>query len=175
VTQEFFSQRELQMRELKLVPTYIELSWLGDQLRRESKIVVTTNGVFDILHVGHVRYLEQAKALGDVLVLGLNSDESVREIRDPRRPLIPEAERAEVLLALESVDYVFIFGENHPEKFLRAITPHIHVKGGAHPLKTSRSRMIVEELGGEMRALPLFEGRSTTGIIETILKRYLKV
>lgn len=171
-------ERKFKARE-RLILEYVDLLCLAEELRRARKKVVTTNGCFGLLHVGHVRYLAEARALGDVLIVGLNSDRSVRGLKGPGRPLLPEGERAEVLLGLRSVDYVFIFGEDHPEKFLRTVKPQIHVKGGAHPLEGSRSRRVVEELGGVMMSLPLYEARSTTGIIEAIrsgeVKRKLSV
>ncbi len=138
------------------------------RLRREGKRVVFTNGCFDLLHVGHKRYLEQARALGDVLVVGLNSDESVRRLKGAERPLVSETERAEMLLALRSVDYVSVFGEATPEALIRAIRPRIHTKGGDYTADSLPEAAAVHEGGGEVRILPLVPGRSTSRLAERI-------
>ena len=112
------------------VKTREELRSEIDKARRQGKKIVTTNGCFDVLHVGHVRYLQEAKQMGDILIVAINSDESVRAIKGDKRPLVPEDERAEILAALECVDYVMIFPELDPIQFLRELRPDIHVKGG---------------------------------------------
>jgi len=137
-------------------------------LQARGKRVVFTNGCFDLLHVGHVRYLKQARALGDVLVLALNTDRSVRELKGAGRPILPERERAEVLLALESVDYVVLFDEPDPVRTIEVLQPDVLVKGGDWTRDTIMGRDIVEGRGGEVLPLPYIEGRSTTEIIEKI-------
>jgi rfaE bifunctional protein nucleotidyltransferase chain/domain len=140
--------------------------------RAAGKRIVATNGCFDILHVGHVRSLQDAKALGDVLVVGVNSDASVRDNKSTDRPFNPEDERAEVIAALASADYVFIFPERTPFEWISQLRPDIHVKGGgedvqAHPDFAEQKR-IVEEAGGRLMLLPHHEGRSTTTLVEKI-------
>ena len=114
--------------------TINELKDISEKLRNEGKIVITTNGVFDILHIGHIRYLQEAKKLGDTLIVAINSDSSVKKIKDPKRPLNNENDRAEALAALECIDYVAIFDEDDPIIFLKAIKPHIHVKGSDYDM-----------------------------------------
>ena len=142
------------------------------RLRGREKRVVFTNGCFDILHVGHIRYLRKAKKLGDVLVIGLNTDRSVREIKGERRPVVSEKERAEVLSALEFVDYVVLFDEPHPLLLIAALKPHILVKGADWPKNKIIGRDVVENVGGRVVRIPLVPGASSTGVIEKILKVY---
>lgn len=140
--------------------------------RGQGKKIVTTNGCFDVLHVGHIRYLQQAKQQGDILIVAINSDDSVRAIKGDKRPLVPENERAEMLAALECVDYVTIFPELDPIQLLKEIPPDIHVKGGDYRLDQVIEREAVESLGGEVRLLPGAKGKSTSNLIELIVKRY---
>ena len=135
-------------------------------LREGEARVVFTNGCFDILHAGHVRYLAAARALGDVLILGLNSDASVRRLKGETRPVNSEADRAEVVGALKSVDYVVIFGEDTAEDLIAKVQPAVYAKGGDYTLETLPEARIVESYGGEVAFIPLVEGKSTTGIIE---------
>jgi len=137
-------------------------------LRSENKTIVTTNGCFDILHAGHVRYLNQAKALGDALVLCLNADASVKRLKGESRPLNCEADRAEVIAGLSSVDYVVIFEEDTPAEILAAIKPDIHVKGGDYSEGTLLEAAVIKKFGGKIQFIPLVEGKSTTNIIEKI-------
>ena len=145
----------------------------GIRDRHRSKTVVFTNGCFDILHVGHVRSLQVARELGDLLVVGLNSDESVRALKGAGRPFNPEADRAEVLAALESVDYVVVFPEPRVTGLLQEIRPHIYAKGGDY----SRDSLDQEELralhaiGTRIEILPLVPGKSTTNLIHLIHER----
>lgn len=133
--------------------------------------VVFTNGCFDLLHAGHVRYLAQARQLGDLLIVGLNSDESVRSLeKSPERPLVPEAQRAEVMAALAAVDLVVLFAESTPAEVIRAIEPDILVKGGDWPVETIVGAKEVQTRGGEVLSIPLVEGLSTTNLVERILK-----
>ena len=134
-------------------------------LRAAGQRVVFTNGCFDILHAGHVRYLAAARALGDVLILGLNSDASVRRLKGETRPVNSEADRAEVVGALASVDYVVIFGEDTAEELIAKGQPAVYAKGGDYTLETLPEARIVESYGGEVAFIPLVEGKSTTNII----------
>lgn len=142
---------------------------LAEKLRAEGKRIVFTNGVFDILHVGHVRYLQAARALGDVLLVGVNSDASVKRLKGPSRPLNPQDERAELLEALSCVTAVCVFDEDTPHTLIEAVRPHIHAKGGDYKSPEALPETeLVRSLGGEVHILPLVPGRSTTGIIEKI-------
>lgn len=147
-----------------------ELAALGETLRAAGRRIVFTNGCFDLLHVGHLRYLEQARALGDVLVVGLNSDTSVRGLKGPKRPLVPEDERAELLAGLRCVDYVTLFEEPVPHETLAALRPHFHVKGGDYEAEALPETPLVRSLGGEVVIMPLVAGRSTTNVVQKILE-----
>ena len=140
------------------------------QLRAQRKRLVFTNGCFDILHVGHVRYLNEARAMGDKLAVGLNSDESVRKNKGEGRPIVPAPERAEVLAALACVDYVFLFDEPTPERVIDAIVPDVLVKGADWGISEIVGRDTVEKAGGVVKNIPLTEGASTTKIIRKILQ-----
>ncbi|WP_298463721.1 D-glycero-beta-D-manno-heptose 1-phosphate adenylyltransferase [uncultured Mitsuokella sp.] len=130
--------------------------------------IVFTNGCFDILHAGHVRYLEKARSFGDVLVLGLNTDASVRENKGPTRPINHELDRAEVVGALKAVDYVVLFGEKTAETIIAQVKPDVYVKGGDYTLDTLPEAKIVQSYGGEVKFVNMVEGRSTTNIIKKI-------
>lgn len=137
--------------------------------QRRGRKVIFTNGCFDLLHVGHVRYLTQAKLLGDLLVIGVNSDSSVRRLKGPERPVMCEAERMEMLLALKPVDYVFLFDEETPIELIRKIKPDILVKGGDWPVEKIVGADFVQTYGGQVISLPYIEGSSTTNIIEKVI------
>ena len=139
-------------------------------LRKGGQKVVFTNGCFDILHAGHVTYLEAAKAQGDVLVLGLNTDESVRRLKGPERPINHELDRAKVVGALKSVDYVVLFGEQTAEAVIAEVKPDVYVKGGDYTLDTLPEAKIVQSYGGKVAFIDMVEGRSTTNIINKIKK-----
>lgn len=145
-----------------------ELEALSRRLKSEGKRIVTTNGCFDLLHVGHVRILKAARALGDVLILGLNSDQSVRKLKGPTRPITAENDRAEILSSLAAVDYVSIFPEDTPDEFLKHVKPNVHVKGADYKPEHLSETPIVESFGGEVRILELVPGRSTTKIVERL-------
>jgi len=145
-----------------------------EEARAGGKKIVFTNGCFDLLHIGHLRYLEKARALGDILVVGVNSDLSVQRLKGPGRPILPLEERMEILSALECVDYVTSFGESTPLELISLLNPDVLVKGGDWTRETTVGREVVEGSGGEVVILPFVEGNSTTNIIETILKRYAK-
>lgn len=145
-----------------------ELTRRVDALKRDGRRVVFTNGCFDILHPGHVRMLEKARSLGDALIVGINSDSSVQEIKGPQRPLIPEDERAELLAALEAVDFVTVFDEPTPRELIAAILPAVLVKGSDWGPDEIVGREEVEAAGGEVISIPLEVGYSTTKLIERI-------
>jgi len=136
--------------------------------KKEGKKIVFTNGCYDLIHIGHVRCFKEGKTLGDTLIVALNSDRSVRTLKGPPRPIVPQAERAEIIAALECVDFVTIFDQDDPLEIISAIRPDILVKGGDWALNTIVGRDIVESYGGKVIALPLVPGVSTTRIIETI-------
>lgn len=143
-----------------------------EQAKASGKTIVHTNGCFDILHVGHIRYLQDARALGDLLVVGVNSDDSVRRLKGPERPIVPEFERAEVLAALECVDYITIFSEDTPVELIRAIRPDIHVKGGDYRPEDLPESEVVRSVGGRIEVIPLSntasEGYSTSDLVTRI-------
>lgn len=138
------------------------------RLRAAGNRLVFTNGVFDLLHVGHVRYLEQARALGDALLVAINSDRTVRELKGPARPVFDQAERAEILAALRFVDYVTVFDEISPRSLIAELLPDVLVKGGDYQLDQIHGREEVEAAGGKVISLPFVEGASTTTLIEKI-------
>ena len=141
---------------------------LADSIRKQGRRIVTTNGCFDILHWGHIKYLSEARNLGDLLIVGLNSDTSVRDLKGPSRPIYDEGLRLRQLAGLESVDYVVLFEERTPEKFLAAVKPAIHVKGGDYDPAQLPERGGVEAGGGKVIVLPFVPGLSTTGLIERL-------
>ena len=139
-------------------------------LRNDGKTLVFTNGVFDLLHVGHVRYLQRARALGDALVVAINSDLSVRQLKGDSRPVIVEQERAEILAALRQVTYVTIFDDISPRALIAEVLPDVLAKGGDYGLNEIHGREEVEAAGGRVVSLPFIEGASTTAIIERMRK-----
>ena len=141
-------------------------------LKRAGRKIAFTNGCFDLLHIGHVRYLKAARAEGDVLVVAVNSDRSVREIKGPGRPLVPDSERAEVLASLACVDFVTLFDEPDPLVTIRSLMPDVIVKGADWGEDAIVGRDVVEASGGRVVRVPLTEGASTTRIIEKILANY---
>jgi D-beta-D-heptose 7-phosphate kinase/D-beta-D-heptose 1-phosphate adenosyltransferase len=143
-------------------------------LKAKGKRIIFTNGCFDLLHIGHVRYLEEAKSLGDILVVGVNSDASVRGLKGPNRPILPEEERAEILSGFGCVDYVTIFDEPTPFNLISLLLPHVLVKGGDWTKEETVGWETVERTGGEVVILSFVEGASTSHLIETILKRFQK-
>ncbi len=138
-------------------------------VRTKGSRIVFTNGCFDLMHIGHTRYLQAAKALGDLLVVGVNSDESVRSLdKVPDRPIVPEAQRAEVLAALGCVDFVVVFSEPDPKALITAVQPDVLVKGGDWSLDRIIGRDVVEARGGRVQTIPLVPGFSTTALIHRI-------
>jgi len=148
--------------------TLTELSKISNQ-RKSGEKLVFTNGCFDILHVGHTRYLADAKRLGALIVVGLNSDSSTRGLKGPTRPIIHEAERREVLLALKSVDFVCVFDEPTPYELIQILKPDVLVKGGDWPVEKIVGADIVLGYGGQVLSLPFHPGNSTTSIVEKIV------
>jgi len=153
------------------VVTQDEIVKIAEELKNKNKKIVTTNGCFDILHAGHVRYLAQAKALGDILILCLNSDNSVKRLKGPTRPLNNQDDRAEVIAALAAVDYVVVFDEDTPVNILGKIKPSFHAKGGDYTEETLPETPVIKAGGGEVRFISFVEGRSTTNIINKISEK----
>ena len=147
-----------------------ELNNLLNKLREEDKTIVTTNGCFDILHVGHVRYLEKTKSFADVLIVALNSDKSVKSIKGDSRPINNENDRAEVLSGLKSVDYVVLFDEDSPIDLLLEIKPDVYTKGADYTIETLPEAKPIMEAGGRIEFISFVEGKSTTSIIEKMKK-----
>ena len=153
------------------IKTVKELLPLLAILRATGKKIVFTNGCFDLIHTGHTRYLAKAKALGDVLVVAVNSDTSVRGIKGEKRPINAVADRMETLAALESVDFITSFEEADPYRVISELQPDVLVKGGDWPVEKIIGRDVVEARGGKVVNVPYLEGASTTGIIEKIMKQ----
>lgn len=147
-----------------------EARLLRERLDNAGLRLVLTNGCFDILHTGHARYLEQARALGDALLVALNSDASVRALKGPRRPVNPAPDRAELLAALRAVDGVVVFEEERLTRLIEAIRPHVYAKGGDYTLETldPGERQALEQCGADIRILPLVPGKSTTEILRRV-------
>ncbi|HKQ75891.1 MAG TPA: D-glycero-beta-D-manno-heptose 1-phosphate adenylyltransferase [Blastocatellia bacterium] len=143
-----------------------------EHLRRAGRRVVFTNGCFDLIHPGHIKYLQEARRLGDALIVALNSDSSVRELKGEKRPILDQNERASVMAALGCVDYVTIFDEPTPREIVAALSPDVLVKGGDWDVERIVGREEVEAAGGEVLSLPFIEGCSTTDIIKRIVSRY---
>ncbi len=153
------------------IKTVQELQPLLSILRATGKKIVFTNGCFDLIHTGHTRYLAKAKSFGDVLVVAVNSDASVRGIKGSKRPINSEADRMETLAALESVDFVTMFGEPDPHRIISELQPDVLVKGGDWRIDQIIGRDVVEARGGKVVTVPYLEGASTTSIVEKILKQ----
>ncbi len=155
----------------KILP--IDLAYeIVDQLKRTGKRVVFTNGCFDLLHPGHTRYLAAARKLGDVLIVALNSDRSVHALKGPGRPILPENERAEILAALESVNYVTIFDDPTPRAIIALMLPHVLIKGGDWGPTEIVGRAEVEGAGGQVITIPSVPGYSTSSLIQAALKTF---
>ncbi|HWR44307.1 D-glycero-beta-D-manno-heptose 1-phosphate adenylyltransferase [Sporomusa sp.] len=145
-----------------------DISAVAANLKAAGKTVVFTNGCFDILHAGHVRYLNGARAMGDCLIVGLNSDDSVRSLKGPTRPVNSQDDRAEVLAALRAVDYVVIFQEKTAENIVAEVKPDVYAKGGDYSIKDLPESCIVEAYGGRIVLIPEVQGRSSSNIIKKI-------
>lgn len=154
------------------IKTLKQLIRIAKKLKKERKKIVTTNGVFDILHLGHVKYLEVAKRLGNVLIVGVNSNSSVKQIKGDKRPINDEKSRIGVLAGLESVDYAFLFNEKNPIKWVSKIKPDIHAKAGDYKLSHIIEKNAVEKNNGKIVVVKMEEGYSTTKLINRILDIY---
>src|SRR5882762_5256921 len=159
------------MTDQKIVPLE-RLRQRANDLRAAGKEIVATNGCFDLLHVGHVRYLKAARALGDALIVGINSDESVRSLKGANRPVNNQSDRAEIVAALECVDLVAIFPEERATKFLQFAAPDIYVKGGDYKKETlnSEETAVLKEIGAKIEILPLEKGYSTSELLGRLTK-----
>lgn len=153
----------------KKIKTLSQLIPIVEKLKRQNKKIVTTNGVFDILHLGHVKYLEVAKKLGDILIIGINTDKSVKINKGDKRPINDEKSRMGIIAGLESVDYVFSFDEKDPRKWLGKIKPDIHVKAGDYKLSQIIEKGVVEKNNGKVVIAKMKKGYSTTGLINKII------
>jgi D-glycero-beta-D-manno-heptose 1-phosphate adenylyltransferase len=151
-----------------------EVKLLGDRLRREGRVIAFANGCFDLLHVGHIRFLRAAREQGDVLVVGINSDRSVAALKGPGRPLLGQGARAELLAALEFVDYVAIFDDLNAECILRDLRPHVQCKGADYSELTVPEKLVMERLGGSVRIVGDPKSHSTRAILADIKERYHK-
>ena len=139
-----------------------------EEQKKLGKKIVFTNGCFDILHVGHLTYMNEAKRQGDILIVGVNSDESVKRLKGPTRPINSEIDRAEMLSGLKAVDFTVIFAEDTPMEIIDELKPSIHVKGGDYKKEDLPETAVVEKHGGEVRILNFVEGKSTTNIVNKI-------
>ena len=164
--------REFVSAEGKYVSDLGRLAARVEFYRRQGEKVVFTNGCFDILHRGHITYLNRAKALGDVLIVGVNSDDGIRRLKGPDRPINSLEDRVQVLAALSCIDHLVAFDEDTPCNLIRAIRPHVFVKGGDYTRERLPEAPLVEELGGVVHILPYLQDRSTTGLIERIPEVY---
>lgn len=151
-----------------------ELVIIRNDLKLQKKTVVFTNGVFDILHSGHVDYITKAKEKGDILIVGVNSDSSVRRIKGELRPIVPQHERAYIISSLKPVDFVVIFEEDTPGKVIAKLAPDVLVKGADWPIDKIVGREVVEANGGKVETIEFIHERSTTNIIKTVLERFKK-
>ena len=152
------------------IVTREQVSQIVSQLKREGRKVAFTNGCFDLLHIGHLELLENARKLGDILIVGLNSDDSVRRLKGPQRPINTQLDRARILAALEVVDYVVIFNEDTPLELIQTIKPDFLIKGGDYSPDTIVGSAFVESYGGKVIVFPLVHGKSTSDLINTIFQ-----
>ena len=152
------------------IKNFIEINNIVNELKRKGKRIVFTNGCFDILHAGHIKLLKKAKKLGDVLIVGINKDKSIKKIKGKDRPIMDEKQRIEIISAIEFVDYVVPFGDTTPEKLIKIIRPDIIVKGGDYKKDEVVGKNIVEKYGGKVYIFPLVKNISTTKIINKIKK-----
>ncbi len=160
------------MKTMGTIVSLGEMQSVRKQLRQQSKKLVFTNGVFDIIHRGHVEYLLRARSLGDALAVGLNTDASVRRIKGEKRPIVGQDDRAFVLANISPVDYVVLFDDDTPEALIAAILPDVLVKGADWKIEEIVGRDIVERAGGRVATIEFLPERSSSGIIEQILERY---
>jgi len=165
------TKRMIKQVKRKLVPLN-KLKDIISNLKKEGKQIVFTNGCFDLLHVGHVKYLQKAKTYGDILVVAINSDTSVKAIKGDKRPLMPQKDRAEILSALSCIDYVVIFEEYDPVRIISELIPDVLIKGGDYQLNEIKGSEIVTSAGGKVLTIPEVKGKSTTKLVQTIIERY---
>lgn len=158
--------------KIKKLKTLKNLKMILQKLKKQRKKIVFTNGCFDILHVGHVRYLRKAKAYGDILVVGVNNDSSVKKIKGKNRPLVLLQDRLEVLAALECIDYLVRFSETTPANLIKTLKPDILVKGSDYRLNEIVGRDFVESTGGKVVTIPLVKNKSTTAFIKKIARTF---
>ncbi|RJP60255.1 MAG: D-glycero-beta-D-manno-heptose 1-phosphate adenylyltransferase [Candidatus Auribacter fodinae] len=158
----------------KIISDRNELAEILAELKSNNKKIVFTNGCFDLIHVGHIRYLQECKKNGDLLVVGINTDHSVRINKGDTRPVLPLADRAEIIAALEMVDFVVPFDEKTPFETIRILKPNILIKGGDYTLDTIVGKDDVISWGGEVLTIPLIEGKSTSSIIDRVLQKFGK-
>lgn len=154
--------------EIKLFDSVLELSKVVTQLKDEGKKIVTTNGCFDLLHTGHISYLSEAAAFGDILIIGINSDKIVENLKGAGRPVQKERDRAFIIASLKMVDFTFVFSEPDPREFLKILKPDIHVKGGDYTPEQLPEKEIVEAHGGKVKIVSFVDGYSTTSIVNKI-------
>ncbi|MDI6736051.1 MAG: D-glycero-beta-D-manno-heptose 1-phosphate adenylyltransferase [bacterium] len=154
------------------IKTIDELKNIISNFKTQGKKIVFTNGCFDLLHLGHVKYLQEAKNYGDILVVAINSDSSVKAIKGKTRPLIPQEDRAQILSALMCIDYVVIFDELDPARIISELVPDVLIKGGDYQLDEIKGREIVISAGGQVLTIPEIKGKSTTNLIQTIVEKY---
>ena len=159
---------------MSIIKPLEELKIIRKQIKFENKKVVFTNGVFDLIHAGHIDYLTKAKALGDVLIVGLNTDESVRRIKGDKRPILKEEERSFIVSNLKPVDYLVLFDEDTPANLIENLIPDILVKGADWALDEIVGREVVEENGGHVKAIKFANEQSTSKIIDSIISKYCK-
>ncbi|MCX7879939.1 MAG: D-glycero-beta-D-manno-heptose 1-phosphate adenylyltransferase [Ignavibacteria bacterium] len=155
-----------------MILTFEEIKKTSEKLRLEGKIIVFTNGCFDLLHLGHLYYLQEAKKLGDVLVVGLNSDSSVKRLKGENRPIFNQEHRSSILDALKPIDYVVIFEEDTPLELIKIVQPNILVKGGDYSIDNVVGAEFVQSYGGKVIIIPYLEGFSTTEILKRIAKKF---
>ena len=155
------------------IKTREEINKIAQDLKKQGKTIVTTNGSFDMLHIGHVKFLQEAKEQGDVLIIGLNSDSSVKKYKSPDRPMIQQEYRAEMLAALECVDYITIFDETDPNTFIEGIKPNVHANGVEYGEDCIEAET-VKKVGGKLYLIKNFGGFSTTNLIKKIIEIYGK-
>jgi rfaE bifunctional protein nucleotidyltransferase chain/domain len=156
------------------IKTLKEIKKISEKLKKENKIIVFTNGCFDIIHPGHIKLLKKAKSFGDVLIVGLNKDSSIKKLKGKTRPIINEKDRAEVLSSLSMVDYVVLFGEKTPIKLIKNILPNYIVKGGDYKEDEVVGKEIVEKYGGKVIIIPLYKNYSTTNLIKKVNEKNLQ-
>ena len=145
-----------------------------DRMHAEGRTLVFTNGCFDLLHIGHVRLLKAAASCGDVLVVGINADESVKRLKGKSRPIVPEAERAEVISSLDCVDFVTLFGEDTPVDLIALLKPDVYVKGGDYDMNLIPESEVIKSYGGKSVSFPFVDGHSSSDIVKRVLKAYEK-